>query len=75
MKVSKDEEFKLASKQILYAMSLKLDPKSIENLEKNVILTAPRDCYKKMHDEEVVQHFGNLLLGSFNQREASPQKT
>ena len=43
MKVSKDEEFKLASKQILYAMSLKLDPKSIENLEKNVILTAPRD--------------------------------
>lgn len=51
MKVSKDEEFKLASKQILYAMSLKLDPKSIENLEKNVILTAPRDCYKKIHDE------------------------
>lgn len=68
MKVSKDEDFKLASKQILFAMSLKLDSTSIETLEHNVIVTEPRDCYKVRNDEQVVQYYDPLLGSSLNQR-------
>jgi len=61
MKVSKNEEFKLAQKQILYAMSLKLDEKSLESqgLDKNLIVLEPRKCYVKK--QELVNQFAGIL--------------
>ena len=55
-------------------MSLKLDQKSLENqnLDKNVIVLEPRNCYVRRHDEQVVNHLGNMLAGSLNKRQPHP---
>ena len=53
-------------------MSLKLDQNSLESqgLDKNLIILEPRKCYVRR--EETVNKFGNLLLGSLNNRIPNP---